>query len=245
MKVCVIGFPRSRSSLLYETISLFYNIPILPGERITEIINGFNSNSNTYTSCHIENMIKYELQKDNLRKDGVIRIHPIQFSYIIWKEGYSRIMMNLDSYDFKHYDQIYFSFRNSISDTLASTIVAYRLGKYTYRSKDEIFKFKKPIDTIINRRILHDYIYSCIIYSHMKKYFDSLDIKYTELEYNEIPKYIESNFPNVKSNHVETNYDYKNIVKDYDKLEDMYYQDKDIVVEKFYNKNTHLERLMF
>jgi hypothetical protein len=79
----------------------------------------------------------------------------------------------------------------------------------------------------------------------MKKYFDSLDIKYTELEYNEIPKYIESNFPNVKSNHVETNYDYKNIVKDYDKLEDMYYQDKDIVVEKFYNKNTHLERLMF
>jgi hypothetical protein len=36
MKVCVIGFARSRSSILLETISLFYKIPLL-GEDINEI----------------------------------------------------------------------------------------------------------------------------------------------------------------------------------------------------------------
>ena len=244
MKVCVIGFPRSRSSILLETISFYYNIPIIPGERISEIIDIVNTRI-TYNSCKIEEIIQYELQKDNIKKEGVTRIHPNQFSYFSWKEYNSRKMMNIDSYDFKHYDQIYFSFRNSISDTLASTILAYRLDKYTYKSKDEIYKFKKPIDVIIDRRIslIHDYIYSRIIYLHMKRYLDNLNIKYTELEYNEIPKYLEDNFPAIDTGHVETNYNYKNIIKDYDKLEGMYYQDKDMIVEKFYKANDHLERL--
>lgn len=209
MKVCVIGFARSRSSIVLETISLFYNIPIL-GEDLNQITKDLKSPPSTPA---YREFLKKHLEVD----EGVIRFHPFQLHEMPKSEMQSKFEL----FNFGQYDKIYITYRDSVADIIASNFVARKLKKYTYKSKDEVIKNIEPM-TIENHSVIVDQIHFEGIVDRLKDYFKDNNIDYIELYYNTIPEYLAKNFPGVSSFHVETEYDYKSIITNYNEIEPLY-----------------------
>lgn len=209
MKQCIIGFPRSRSSILLETISIHYKIPIL-GEDINEL-----TNRKTLSKHPSSNIYKSLLRNIMRSNDGVLRLHPLQISRPNWKE------VSFDLFNFEQYDKIYFTFRESVSDILGSEFVAKQIGKFTYQSEDEIVK-NIPEMIFNDTKLVEEHVFSENLVRNLREYLDNNSLEYTDLFYNDIPKYLELNFPNTKSAHVETKYDYRKIIKNYDDINLMY-----------------------
>ena len=211
MKVCIIGFARSRSSILLETISHFYKIPIL-GEDINELTQDLNTppSSNPY---------KLLLTNCFRKTDGVIRLHPFQILEMPKKD----VCADFDLFKFEQYDKIYFTYRESISDLIASELVARMLKKYTYKSKEDLVT-NIPSITINSETsgviIEHLHYENAVI--KLREYFKDRGIEYQDLFYNDIPKYLFNNFPEAWTSHVETNYDYRKIISNYEDIAPLY-----------------------
>jgi hypothetical protein len=205
MKMCIIGFPRSRSSILLETISNFYKIPIL-GQDINQLLN----TGNPLDSEQGDTLLTQCFEK----KDGVIRLHPLQ----LMNKRKSYEFFNFDLLKFKQYDKIYFTSR-SPTDAIASELVAHILKKHTYKSKNELFTNIHPIEiTYKYHWIIKEYIYSENLVTNLKKYFEINNIDFQDLYYNDIPEYLNVNFPNTWISHVETKYNYQKIITNYSEI---------------------------
>jgi hypothetical protein len=206
---------------LLETISLFYNIPIL-GENDKKL---FNTNiaevriSNTvlrnFRKLLYINSYKRVLSQNEKIKDGVIRFHPLQ---LLEKPDFE-IKLDFKFFNFKQYNKIYLTFRDPI-DAIASEFVAETVKRWTYKSKEDLLK----IDPIFlsEHSVIKEYIHSEHLVKKIKEYFNANDIKSTDLFYDEIPQYLIDNFPGAKTFHIETNYDYRKIVTNYDDILPLY-----------------------
>jgi hypothetical protein len=147
MKICVIGFARSRSSILLETISLFHNIPLL-GEDINDITQDLKTPPSAPA---------YKLLLDKYLKTehGVIRFHPFQLHEMPKSDMHS----NFDLFNFEQYDKIYITYREDVSEVIASNFVARKLKKYTYKSKSDIVTDIPTMEIIGNHDVIKDQIY--------------------------------------------------------------------------------------
>jgi hypothetical protein len=207
MKVCIIGFPRSRSSILLETISIYYGIEIL-GEDI-------NLLNKRYGDTYLK-LLRNFLTKHQSKKDGVIRLHPLQMM-----SDHPFSIINFDWFNFKQYDKIYFTFRESIIDNIASAFVADRL-QYTYKSKDQLSNNVKFCFTNNDIRYIRDHFRSAEIVNSLKQYLEINNIDSIDLYYDNISEYLAYNFPNVTTSHVKTDYDYKTMIVNYSEIEQYY-----------------------
>lgn len=209
MKICIIGMPRSRSSLLLETLSNFYNIPILGKE--------INLLQTRYGEEYIERL-KTLLDLYSSSESGIIRLHPLQ----LIAYGPFRIL-NLDWFNFFQYDKIFSTIRYSIPDNIASNFVASKLNTYTYQHPDKPFTKVGPyIFTEKDKHHIRDYIQSTHVLEELNSYFIKNNLGKTTLEYNEIPFYIRKNYPNTWVSHVETEYQYNKIITNYDEIINYY-----------------------
>jgi hypothetical protein len=210
MKYCIIGMPRSRSSMLLEAIKIVNNTQIL-GEDIGSIPLAEKKRQDYL------NRLKILITKNNRIPQGVIRFHPLQ---MVTFNPISILPFEL--FNFKQYDKIYFTFRDSVSDNIASNFVAERLNKYTYKSKDEVVENIGTLTfTTDDYYNVDNYINSIKVVDSLKKYFLENNIASTDIEYNEIPEYVNKTYPAIVS-HVETNYDYKKIISNYNDIIKVY-----------------------
>jgi hypothetical protein len=243
MKICIIAHPRTRSSHLLETLAFYYKIPII-GEDL----------NNQYNKIRTVNFVRTEepmaepdgymanytmLVKKNQRlSNGVIRIHPTQLS-LLPANGQ---VLDFDFFDFKQYDKIYITTRLNLSEMVASYFVSSILDQFTYKSVDELHTDIKPMSI---HKLHHYYIkmllYSELIVKHLKEYFQKNNIDWEELDYADIPKYLKTNFPGIASSHVETNYDYRSIVTNYDSIPDICKNLYSIITPEFYKANPQLK----
>jgi hypothetical protein len=58
--------------------------------------------------------------------------------------------------------------------------------------------------------------------SNAQEYFKNNDIASQDLFYNDIPSFVEKQYPGTHTFHLETNYDYKSIIKNYDEILPLY-----------------------
>lgn len=210
MKYCIIGMPRSRSSMLLEAISNYLSIPIFGNEIIS--IPWHQRTGDTYIK-----KMKFLLSQTNKLSNGIIKLHPLQ---LISRNPMT--LINFDWFNFKQYDKIYFTLRKDISDNIASNFVAEKLNRYTYRSESDVYKNIKPMTfTADDHYNVDNYIWSTKILHRLETYFVNNNIEYTSLDYDDIPTYIKQNYP-AEVYHVETHYDYKNIVANYEELIKVY-----------------------
>lgn len=212
MKFCIIALPRSRSSILLETISLHYGIGIL-GEDIGEIKARWGA---IYAT-----IVRALLTKVLNEPRGVIRLHPLQM-ISIKRQGFD--VFDFNWFNFEQYDKIYFTYRESVSDSIASAFVAEKLNRFTYKHADQLVKITDPFYFSKTTDFQHavDYINGVKIMSSLKEYLNSNSIKYDNLDYNNIPNYISNEFPNTKTFHIETNYNYKEMISNYDDILELY-----------------------
>jgi len=212
MKACIIGMPRSRSSILLETISEFYNVRILGEHDI-----------NTLEVRHGEeyiNTLRAMLEKNSNLLNGVIRFHPLQ---MIANRPFR--ILNFDWFKFDQYDKIFFTYRKSISDNIASNFVATKINKFTYKSKADIQTNIGPfVFTEDDHYHVRDYYRSIHIMDQVKEYFRQHDLDWTELDYAEVPDYIQNNYPGIDVSHIETKYQYDKIISNFDDIIKVYNQ---------------------
>lgn len=220
MKICIIAFARTRSSMLLETISLYYGIPIL-GEEINKLALERQSLPSSYNFTvdysHLDN--------------GVLRLHPRHFFPIrILSLSEADRKAEFDLFNFKQYDQTYFIYRESISDLIASFFVAEELNTFTYQGNIKPFQNIKPIEiTEKHHAHIKGQLRSEKVVLKLKEYFENNNIKYTDLFYNDIPSFVETNYPGKKTFHIETKYDYRSIIKNYDEILSLYNYYKTII----------------
>lgn len=212
---------RSRSSVLLEAISNFYHIKIL-GEDINQLLE-------KYGDDYIDKL-KPLLYADSNSITGVIRFHPLQlianrpFRTLNFNDR-PFILVNFDWFNFNQYDKIFFTTRKDISENIASNFVATKLQKFTYKWPEKVNPNIGPF-TFEQQDHFHvrDYHRSVYIIEQLKDYLTGQGIEWTELDYNEIPKYIRNNYPGVKVSHVETHYQYDKIISNYSDIVKIYNQ---------------------
>jgi hypothetical protein len=214
MKVAVIGFARSRSSILLEAINLFYKIPILQE----------NLAPNQTLESFLLNIYK--------QTKGVIRFHPDN-AILYKKNSYSY----LESFNFKQYDKIFFTTRESAVDYICSYSLALELNKWTYKSLKD-FDSNIPIinfsmDNELHVKSIRRYVYSQLVVDKIKKHFIKQGITSVSIEYNDIPSFIKNNYPGVKISHLETHYEYKNIFSNYSDIENYYLNMRSELVRRY------------
>lgn len=201
--------PRSRSSLLLEKIQLHYNIPIL-GEDIGQLT---HRHGDEYLT-----RLKTLLDNNSKKESGVMRLHPLQMVSVA-----PFTVLNFDWFNFNQYNKIYFTFRESISDNIASNFIATKLNKFTYKSEDEIVKGIDPFYfSEADHWHVRDYIRSIKVIDLLKEYFNKQGISSQDLYYNDIPKYVKRF--QASTTHKETYYNYQTMISNYDSIIEIYKQ---------------------
>jgi phosphoenolpyruvate synthase/pyruvate phosphate dikinase len=193
---------------LLETISIFYNIPII-GENINDLNNMLVNPSNL--------IYKEALAHNETIKDSVIRYHPLQ----LLERPYVEINSDLNLFNFKQYDKIYFTFRNPV-DAIASEFVAETVNRWTYKSKEDLINIKPISLNEDYHKVIKEHIYSERLVKKIKEYFIINDIKSIDIFYEDIPQYLIDNFPGANTFHIETNYDYRKILSNYNDILTLY-----------------------
>ncbi len=228
MKICIIGHPRTRSSLLLDSLCSQYAIPIIgeTGNRLGTVP------TNLY-----QQLVIGWLKQIESKNEGVVRIHPTQLSFLQCSRN-SKII-NLTWLKFNQYDKIYFTVRKNLPELISSLFVAHTLKKFTYQDKREVYNNIQPVELRSTSyfQSVEILLYSEIIMNIVKEYLMTHSIEWEELDYDTIPKHIEEHYTNANTSHVETEYDYRSIVTNYNELQSIYEQLKPIVYSRFYTDN--------
>lgn len=141
----------------------------------------------------------------------------------------------IDHYNLDMYDKIYVLYRDEV-EKLASNYHATYHERFIYRTEDIGFlklynTENKSLPTIqewkLKARILETVIFKYNV-ELLKKKYNNLVM----LDYKDIPNYVKENYPNIVSEHQETNFDYKSLKK-YDQLEELIKQyEKELKVDE-------------
>jgi len=130
--------------------------------------------------------------------------------------------VNFNLLEFNQYNKIYFTQRSAV-EAIASECVAYTLKKHTYKSVNELFKIIPTIKlTNAHHNLIKEYVYSENLVTSLKQYLTINGMTFEDLSYDEIPNYLMFKFPNTGTSHVPTNYNYRQIIKDYDSILPIY-----------------------
>lgn len=217
MKYCVVGFTGSRSIILLETISLFYNIPV-----IGEDIDSYRSN--------FEEFLTRIYNTDN----GVIGFRPQNLINRPYPTYLPKIV-DLESLRFEQYNQIFFTYRN-VSDQIASLIVENQLGNESEIEAIIPQMTFSPSSNPLHLIFVEDYIYGELLVVSIKNYLSKLNLSPIDLNYDDVPAYLDANYPGTMNNHIETDYDYTTIFTNYSDIEPFYNSLK-VELTKIYQEN--------
>ena len=218
-KICLIGFPRSRSSFLLESLSRHYDLHTEKSiEDLFHSFRHYNIDENEFVKRYAE--LLNELDDPNKR--FIIRFHPVHLSKRRSKhvDFDLNLILDFDQYNFSQYDKIYFSTRNLV-DQICSLFVAAKTGIWTYKKDNGTRPLSKLEGWIIeeNAGMIFNALGDQIIVDQLEQYLKRNNISYEVLDYDNIVTYAEKNGLPVKEiSHLETHYDYSKIILNYDQL---------------------------
>lgn len=233
MKVVVLGMLRTRSSFLLSTICNNYNLQDKwePYEKLTRDVTGanFNKSPDNLWLRYKEKTIEFTSKLMSENNFGLkLFSHGFFNSYKIENCICKNQQIRLDSSDMldleKHlqisnYNKVFFLTRNNYVDNICSYLFGLNTKMLFEKEQALLINFyNKPI--LINYDKLH--FQSMIIKQMLMRVFEGkiieYKIPYTKLDYQEVPHYITSNFPNTETDFIETKFDYKKLIKNYDQI---------------------------
>lgn len=244
MKILLFGHVRTRSSYLldiacnaHNSVNLFEDYLEIDQRKIHQTYlkkdpdklwldyqSKFNDLTSKYFNTYKSFGIKiFPLSYYNLFKSlPVITKEP---NFIITSKDF----LNLDSLRLKEYDKIFVTYRKNKVDLLCSYLFAQQNNEsflFTEHNK-HFLNFYKSRKHTVNPLNMPSYWWiktlfiNTYINENIHKYLEKQNIPYTRLEYNEVPSYIENTYPNIKTKYIESQIDYKTMVKNYSFYEDM------------------------
>lgn len=223
MKLLIFGSPRSRTSYLLDVLCQYYNIKNFR-EPYTGQLAAESNNFETYKfKCQeVTNSLKNQdnfglkiftaalINWDFFREDANYRT--------LTKES---IMDMYDIHNLDMYDKIYITYRKNSVDRFCSFTRAFSQNKFIFRKGQEnSIKFYSPknVNLEYNYQSLKVSLLTDMLHNELIKQIIQRKNNVICLEYNEIKNFVSTNYPNIETQCVESFYDYKNKLKNYNQI---------------------------
>jgi hypothetical protein len=233
MKILLLCLPRTRSSCMQDVLSKAYNL-----NNLQEPYNMVEVETKKKLFFHQHDVIwplyknrvlqiTEEIhQQDNL----IVKIFPDittnYLSYInhAYKEDFKleeNEILDIDDFcKISQYDKIYVLTRNNITDLYCS----YRYGLNFKKLQYLDTKYDKGLSNMRSKqKIILPYedkfmaldILQYLIFQYHLKKIEEKNIEFIQLEYNDVPNYLQTNFSDIQTSYLETNFDYQSLIKNY------------------------------
>lgn len=222
MKILIIGRPRTRSTLLINTLSNFYKLSDRD-EHYKYILGKLNNNLNgiDYAKSHIKTFTQKLFSEDNF----VIKLFPrmsITSPYKISDlKSYQLSIINDLSYfyNLKKYDKIFFIDRELV-ESVYSYAYSNHINIFNFRDQKILNEYSKNREPVFIDFKSKDHLRFCVLEKAiLDVWYNSLlelNIKFTTLGYNDIPKFISDNYPNIITSTLNNTFNYKTLISNYD-----------------------------
>jgi len=239
MKILLLSMARTRSSVLIDAVSKKYQIPNLFEEyqRIspenTSKLVLFKKPTDLWKKLQTETLKK--TREIFLQDSFAIKLFPVSiFNDFQFNPNFnknvdwhitSQSILDLEEYfNITEYDQIYILNRKNICDMICSYWHAYSKNFFHTDDKNIAKKFQ-PTGKMTIRTTHHDTTYiikSVIVHykylNYIKTYLEKKNKNYIFLDYDDVPDYLQTNFSGINLTTVDTEYNYKNLIENYNEI---------------------------
>lgn len=242
--------PRTRSSVLIDALSKKYKVPNLYETYRTvspdEVSKLLFFKKSTLMWSKFRDEAKKKTNELLSNSSYAVKLFPINiFNDYQYNPQYTKnpnwdiskdSLLDLEEYfQISKYDQIYLLQRDNIVDNICSYWHAYTTNFFLTESVDKA----KTMQPQGNLHLTANKYYTVKCFILFKKYLDYIQIyldknnlPYTKLEYNNVPAFISDCIADIKLDTVDTNYNYKNSIKNYDEISELVYRiEKEVDLE--------------
>ena len=227
MKVAIIGLPRSKSSYLIDIVSTQFKLD----NKFEEIIKYQSIILNTKV-FHPNSNFQWERYKINLKTnfedifavdDYAIKIFPSIFinhlSYKNIKHNFADNYFSADNFindisfiNLAAYDKIYILDRHNLTDLVISWLLGHYNDQFLHIKDFTITKFNLSHDLDIEDAFVKFATY-VMLTQHMfiekiKQYLDKNNVKYIDLNYDNVEQYVRQQGWHKESMFIKTNFNY-------------------------------------
>lgn len=239
MKICNIGYARTRTSLLTTKIVNYYK-KIVDHDEYYRLAKDYTYVEQRKIQLSLDkDRTKLEIYKQHILnctekffadESFVIKLWPIWFNATFDFTNSQLMITDLTNFfRIKDYDKIIVTTRNPV-DALCSYDIARKYG-YTSHNSARI-KYKREL---IQRRVKYNffkfdqihksYLLEILVIKQILKYLNNNNIPYTHLDYKDVPNYVDINFPNpeeyIQPLPLEIGLDYKEVISNFNEVEDL------------------------
>jgi hypothetical protein len=221
MKILILGRPRTRSTLLINTVSKFYNLSD-KDENFKSVIGKFTPMNNT-NLLNFKNLTKEFTQRLFLQDNFAIKLFPRMTILGVQKihelKSYTNTIINELSYfyNIRKFDKIFLIDRNII-DSVYSYAYSSHIQVYNFRDINLLnnhLRNKKPILLDLDNPFLKFYIYESAVLNVWSQFLSNNQIEHVKLEYTQLPNYIANNYPNIDTPTLDNKFDYTHLISNY------------------------------
>lgn len=239
MKILVLCTPRTRSTVLLDTLSKHYKLEN-KGETLHFSIGKVqntvkNPNLNEAYYNHFLTIFKKDVEINFQQNNFIAKLFPNMLVYsdhLLDDPNIYNVQMitNLKYYlNIHKYNKIFYLNRN-ITDTICSWYFADLTNYFNFKSfetlQEQLSKTTKF--SIELNSDLKFFIYECSLLYQIKKYLINNKIEFTYLDFQDIPNFLSTNYPNVEPTTIDSKIDYSQLVLNYKELDEK--------CQKFYNQ---------
>lgn len=236
MKVMLLSMARTRSSVIvnsyaqkYQITNLFEEYRHVAPDNVSKLV-FFQRPADLWDKFQKLTKQKTNEIFRNNPNGFVIKLFPVnilndfQYNPYFNKNGDWNIteksILDLQEYfQISNYDKIIILYRKNSCDQICSWWHAYSKRFFLTDNQDEISR-NIPKGKIHVGTLDPQYTIKCsIIYKkyleYISTYLDKKNLKYTLLEYDDVPEYLENNFSDIQLSTIDTKFDYKNQIENY------------------------------
>lgn len=229
MKIALFSQPRSRSSLLINSVSDYY--------KIKNHFEYFQSISNSFLNRNLKSRAWPEYCQ--YIENSVVKIHsaPHCIKYIptnfinvfdefnksiidVMTDDTNNYIVNLvDFLQLKEYDKIYITYRSNLTESICSMNNANMNRSWWMKEKKSLPYKSIDLGSDEVRHYILRLIFTKILLEKIEISLTKNNIKFTKLNYDEIPVYVDKQYPGAKPGLVETEIDYRQLTPNYKEID--------------------------
>lgn len=241
MKILVYGSPRTRSSYLLDVLCQNYNLANYFEPYGIQMVDEIKTRI-PFHKLHIELWDAFKQKTKDmtlaLSKQDNFGCKFFSGNLVNWvnytpnvlnpNPDYTKLTKDefIDAFDFhgiNMYDQIFFTYRENLADQYCSYQHAEQHSTFLFKQgQEKLAKIYAPKSKAITYTYfdLKFWVFSAIVFDVFTEQIIKRKNNVTVLEYNQIPDYVKTNFPNITSKLVENCYDYKLTITNYNQIFD-------------------------
>ncbi len=232
MKVLVLSTVRTRSSYLLDCLCKYYNLNNFY-EHYAQLQFDVKRVASTDLFAKYQELIRSKTEQINVVDNVGVKIHPTNFINVFkyhhddsyqgpWNINSINDFVNIDYYNFQQYDKVFILTRKNFIDLYCSWITGQKLNKllYTKLERNLIEKNKTNYNIKLHPKIAKILLFDSWFLDNVKDYLNIDNNKITNLDYDTATDFVSKNFTNVSSQYLDTQFNYRELITNYQEIQE-------------------------